>query len=312
MTIANFTEDHIVMGGSVVADAKLSVKSDANTRTAHFETTGNNNMVANDFVLTMEGVESPADVGAGRFVGRHFSGSGWAPSTAPSYVRAVEAQTIRQAGTLGETWGMEIGVHSEVPGNGERGILGLYIACSHTGWLDNGYGHKGDVGVLVTGEDGFTYGFRHVDPDNRTVFETNERGDVLFLGRSNQPYLNFFSGGINENINPGNDAKITVISKNNIYAVDTGVGGGTEIIIPHTGFYEIFGSVYSRAPNTQAQIFLNGASVGWGAVGDSGSPIGITPLFRRFEQGEKISLRCVHGQFGGDKRYSHFSIRAIG
>lgn len=87
--------------------------------------------------------------------------------TSNGAIRAVEAQASRPAGSLlGVTWGIEVGVHSQVAGSGVSNI-GVVVLSSHTGWLPSGV--RNDVGVQVAGEDGWLYGYTYFDTDNATV-----------------------------------------------------------------------------------------------------------------------------------------------
>jgi hypothetical protein len=83
------------------------------------------------------------------------------------FIRAIEAQCSRQAGAGAyATWGIEVGLHSEVAGTGTSNI-GVACLSSHTGWTPTGV--RNDIGIHVAGEDGWKYGYTYYDVDNATV-----------------------------------------------------------------------------------------------------------------------------------------------
>jgi hypothetical protein len=118
---------------------------------------------------------SGADSGALRAVANN-SGSGSAS------IRAGEFQTLREAGaSANNTWGIEIGVHSQVPGNGDSLNLGAYIASSHGGWLPSGT--RADTGIYITGEDGWNYAFKYYDTDGTTLLSSiDQYGNIFGAG----------------------------------------------------------------------------------------------------------------------------------
>ncbi len=129
--------------------------------------------VLGTFDLTVTG--TGADSGAMRAVIRSLA-------TGSNAIRAGEFQTLRgTAATANATWGIEIGVHSQVAGNGTTENLGAYIASSHSGWLSSGV--RNDSGILITGEDGWTHGVRYLDTDGTTLlFDVDQVGNVILRG----------------------------------------------------------------------------------------------------------------------------------
>jgi hypothetical protein len=98
--------------------------------------------------------------------------------TSDGSIRAVEAQTSRPAGSaLGVTWGIEVGVHSQVAGSGVSNI-GVVVLSSHAGWLPSGV--RNDIGVNVAGEDGWLYGYTYYDTDNATVLYSVDQFGRMF------------------------------------------------------------------------------------------------------------------------------------
>ncbi len=126
-----------------------------------------------DFGMTQTG--DNFDSGAGRFVAAQASGH--------SAIRAIESHVIRYApATLEGTWAHEYGVHTNQIGNSVSYNLGLYIAASHQGWI-TGPGVRCDTGVLVTGEDGWYWGYNFYDTDGTTqLFGVNLNG-IIIAGR---------------------------------------------------------------------------------------------------------------------------------
>lgn len=130
-----------------------------------------------DDVMTMQNVQSYADAGAARFVARHFGSSlGFVDSTASADIRASEHQVLRGLGTTGNTWGMEVGVHSQVAGDTMYKNLGIYLASSHAGWLSSGV--RNDTGILIGGEDGWYHSILALDTDASTLFDVDKVGQM--------------------------------------------------------------------------------------------------------------------------------------
>lgn len=98
-----------------------------------------------------------------------------------SHIRAGEFHAVRKVGDGSKfTWGIEVGVHTDIVSAGagvKDANTGIYIASSHTGWGVTGV--RADSGVWVTGEDGWTNGFRYTDTDGVTdLFTVERRGGV--------------------------------------------------------------------------------------------------------------------------------------
>lgn len=95
-------------------------------------------------------------------------------------IRASEHHVLRgTAATANGTWGLEIGVHSQVAGLGPTYNVGIYLASSHSGWLASGV--RNDTGLLITGEDGWKHFIRCYDTNGSSVlFEVNQYGQAGF------------------------------------------------------------------------------------------------------------------------------------
>ncbi len=131
-----------------------------------------------DHQMVVQNVSEYADSGAVRFVATHAGPTyGYPVSSAPADIRASEHQVLRMNGTAGNTWGMEVGVHSEVLGNTLYKNVGIYVASSHTGWLTNP-GVRNDTAVIVGGEDGWYHGFVYLDTNMNTLFDVNKLGNM--------------------------------------------------------------------------------------------------------------------------------------
>ncbi len=123
-----------------------------------------------------------ADSGCGRYVLNIMSG-------ASMLGRAIEAHAIKRAGSaVNNTWALELGVHSQVAGNGATLNNGIYLASSHSGWLPSGV--RNDTAILITGEDGWTNALAFYDTDGTTkLFRVDQYGSAFWGGLN--PMLNF-------------------------------------------------------------------------------------------------------------------------
>jgi hypothetical protein len=138
--------------------------------------------INNQTDISYSSIAASYDVGATRSVIKHL---GPADAVNTLSMRALEGQTIRLAGTMGTTWAMELGVHSEVAGvfgGGPAGnyIIGAYIACSHAGWAPTGV--RGDYGILLTGADGWYHPITCTDTDGTTVMFDVSGGANVGIG----------------------------------------------------------------------------------------------------------------------------------
>lgn len=143
--------------------------------------------VVSDHIL--DDTSPTGDSGAIRGVARQLGAGN-------SLIRAVEAQTVRSTGaSQNNTWGIEIGVHSQVAGNGATLNVGVYIASSHTGWLASGI--RNDTGVLIVGEDGWTNAIRYYDTNGSTIlFNVDQNGNLSLAGSLKVGAAPAASGGI--------------------------------------------------------------------------------------------------------------------
>lgn len=135
-------------------------------------------VVMSDFELSMVNVSVFADSGATRaFIAAR------APATAISDIRASEHQVSRFAGTpFGQTWGLEVGIHSEVDSGwtaftATRVSAGINISSNHAGWTPTGV--RNDYGVVVNGSDGWRFPFVAIDTDAATpLFYVSQNGTL--------------------------------------------------------------------------------------------------------------------------------------
>jgi hypothetical protein len=133
-------------------------------------TVATGSLVMNDNQLTV--TAAGGDSGAVRA----FVTSGTAVGSSSSF-RALEAQTSQKAGsTLNYAWGLEVGLHSEIAGNGNQ-LIGVYCAASHTGWLPTGV--RADIGMLVCGEDGWKTAFEYRDTATSPKWKVGQVGEVI-------------------------------------------------------------------------------------------------------------------------------------
>lgn len=292
-------------------NAVISAAGTGNQPTSRFEARGGSHMVANDLVLTVDGANAYADSGTLRAVARALGPSyGYSPSTAPTLIRAGEFQSLRGAGTEGGTWGIEVGVHAEVPGDGYSKNVGIYIAASHTGWLNSGV--RADTAVVVTGEDGWGHVIRALDTDGSCYFDVDGAGNAYMRGWLSAPNIPYFQGSVSGVATTGNDALLTNVDALGMNYDNNGVGGGTRIFFNNTATYEVSASVLTLEPNTQVQLFKNGVSLRWGAAGGANIEAAIPNRYVKANAGDYLTLRCGNGSFGANTDFSHISVRLVG
>jgi len=147
-------------------------------------TTGNAVMASFEFESTDV---SNADQGSGRFVAGQTSGTGNAK------FRALEAHARKQPGALSNvTWGIEVGVHSDVAGNKTNRNVGVYISSHYSGWV-NPPGVRNDSGILIEGHNGWYNGILYRDTDGSTVlFSVDQDGNISSNGFG-QPIIVIFA-----------------------------------------------------------------------------------------------------------------------
>lgn len=129
-----------------------------------------------EFGLTVTG--SVADSGALRAIVAQSDNGG------ASAIRAGEFHALRvaPAGAAG-VWILELGLHSSVVGNGTTRNVGIYLSSSEAGWLTAATGLRGDTGLLITGELGWTHAIRYYDTDGATVlFDVDQNGSLTMKG----------------------------------------------------------------------------------------------------------------------------------
>lgn len=122
-----------------------------------------------DFIFVNTGAGSP-DSGALRAIASSVVGS-------PS-IRAGEFQVLRGTGTTnGSGWALEVGVHTQVAGDGVAINDGIALYSNHAGWLSSGV--RADSAIRIFGVDGWTHFLRCYDTDDTTVlFDIDQNGIV--------------------------------------------------------------------------------------------------------------------------------------
>lgn len=264
--------------------------------------------VGNDFVTTAHGVAAYADFGAGRFVARHYSGNGYEPSTAPTFMRASEHHAIRQINTSGQTWGLEVAVHTQVDGDGTENV-GIDVRASHIGWLPTGV--RADVGLRIWGEDGFKFPIQVMHTDMATnLFSVDGAGNTAIGASLSIPELERLQGDVQGVCSANQDAKLTNIDRKNFTFDHNGLAGGTRLICEKSGRYELTATLLALEANTQAFVFKNGASMTHGSYASPHTNLHINyPCF--LAAGEFLTIRCLNGSFGNNPVFSHVSMKRI-
>lgn len=292
-------------------DAKITVKPAEQQQSIHSEVTARTHSVANDFISTMHGVTTYADSGATRAVMRHLGpAQGYEASSAPTLLRAGEFQTLRAAGTEGGAWGMEVGVHSEVAGDGWSKNLGIYIASSHAGWLPSGV--KADTAIFVAGEDGWQNVLIHLNEAGNRLYNIRGDGSVWMNGYLAMPNMPFFCAQILGTCSAGQDAKVNPISAHGMTHDNSGASGGSRIFAPVDGTYEVSFSGNAIDSNTQVLLTKNGGVIPWGGAANAGCQISSAALTLKMQAGEFITIRCNNGRFGQNENFSNVSVRKVG
>jgi hypothetical protein len=150
-----------------------------------YATVGDASTILNDFGLVVAGHTngSSADDAALRGYAQ-VNVPGYTASTSNTWLRAVEGQVSLGTGTVygaGNEKIAELGMHTQVAGNGTTAISGAQIYCSHTGWLASGT--RCDSALYLYGEDGWNYGLYYVDTDGATVLASiDQHGSATFRG----------------------------------------------------------------------------------------------------------------------------------
>lgn len=298
-------------GTAPLNDARISIRPEPDQPAISSAVRASDNSVGADFISTMSGVVSYADSGAIRAVMRHLGPAyGYPASSAPTLLRAGEFQSLRGAGTAGGVWGLEIGVHSEVPGDGTSKNIGIYLASSHTGWLNSGV--KNDTAILITGEDGWHNAIRYLNTSGNLLFNVDGGGSIWMNGYLDMPSMPFFCAQIIGICGAGQDAQVRPISVFGMTYDNNGAGGGSRIIIPRDGTYEVSFSANAIDNNTQIVVAKNNGVIPWGGASNAGNQITGAALTIKCDAGEYISLRCVNGRFGANASYSNISVRKVG
>jgi hypothetical protein len=134
------------------------------------------------------------DSGAGRFVSRQL-GAG------DTSIRALEAHVLRaKTGTLQSpntpsanyTWGIEIGMHCDVPsgGDGVTRYVGIFIESKGAGWLPlydavQNPGVEADTAILIKGSQGWKQSIVYLDSADVLKFDVNKDGRVRAYSYAN-------------------------------------------------------------------------------------------------------------------------------
>ncbi|RDJ12411.1 hypothetical protein [Rhizobium grahamii] len=292
-------------------DARVTVIPDESQPAYNGIVTAKVHSIGHDFISTLHGVASYADSGAMRAVMRHLGpANGYEPSSGSTLLRAGEFQTLRAAGTQGGMFAVELGVHSEVPGDGWSKNVGIYLASSHAGWLPSGV--RNDTAMLVTGEDGWHNVLLHLGTDGAWLYRITGDGSVWMNGYLDMPNLPFLSAQVIGICGANQDAKINPISAQGMNCDNAGAGGGSRLIIPRDGVYEVSFSVNALDNNTQVVLVKNGGVIPYGGSSNAGNQISCAPFTLKLVATETLAVRCLNGRFGGNPTFSNISIRKVG
>lgn len=274
-------------------------------------TTTDQHHVGADFITTAHGVNAYADFGAARFVARHYSGNGFEESTAPTLMRASEHHSIRQAGTSGDTWALEVGVHSLVEGDGTQNV-GIDLRSGNGGWFAEGVqAARGDIGLRIWGDSGWKFPIKCMHTDMGTnLFSVDQWGNVVIGASLSIPELERLTGDVVGNVLAGNDAKLQNIFHKNITFDHNGAGGGTRIFCQKAGTYELDCILLSTATNAQAFVYYNGTQTSAGAYAAPNTNMHIKHQCT-MAVNDFLTVRCTHGGFGNNPAFSHVSMKRI-
>ncbi len=165
---------YMPIGKVLIGD--LGVLSGASASTLIVATTKATSWVMADFSFTNTG--NGTDSGAARFL----AATGNTGSS--SAVRAAEFHVFRLAGaSAGNTWPLELGIHSDVAGNGVSQNTAIYALSTHAGWPQTPTGSRADYAIVVGGEDGWTGLLYYVDTNGSTVlFKVGQTGAITAKG----------------------------------------------------------------------------------------------------------------------------------
>jgi hypothetical protein len=213
---------------NLTAAGNLTISASAATATRlSMASTPNGAQVLGDVQQVSQNITSYADSGAFRATAWHLGASyGYPVSSASADIRAFEGHVIRGVGTTGRAWAHEIGVHSEVAGDGYTKNVGLYVASSHAGWI-TGTPVRNDSAFLIGGEDGWYNLYAYYDTDGTTLLSNvDQYGKGYFRGGVSTTNIN---GGqiAGQNIVMNGDMRIDQLNEG---AAITPTAGGTYIV----------------------------------------------------------------------------------
>jgi hypothetical protein len=153
-----------------------------NNNAIYIESQRSGASVTNDTIVTVHSVNAVGnDSGSTRAAMRNLgTANGYPASTKGAFVRAIEGQALVDSSIPNDvnrvTWAMELGLHSQLAGNGIDKNVGIYLASSHQGWLPTGV--RNDTGILITGEDGWVNFIRCLDPVGTLLFNVDQTGTM--------------------------------------------------------------------------------------------------------------------------------------
>lgn len=161
--------------------------------------------VLGDFQLTTTGAAG-TDSGALRGVAWQVTGE--------TQTRGVEAQVIREStASATYTWGIEVGVHTAVAGDGVAEMVGIYVG-SNTGWISGTV--RADSGIFITGDAGWARAVTYRDTDLST--------DLWYVTQAGAAYhKGYLATDVAMRLKDGVTAPSTVVGYASIY-VDTADG----------------------------------------------------------------------------------------
>ncbi len=163
---------------SLAVAGNTGITPDANLFVAETFTTGSQVMV--DFLYTSSSIGS--DSGAMRSIAYQTGGTG--------NNRAGEFHMVKTLpATLADTFALEVGVHSQVPGTTGSLNAGIYLESSDA-FVTAGTGTRADAGLIIEGNTGWYHAISFYDVNAAILFDIDQYG-ALNAGGAATGYTKF-------------------------------------------------------------------------------------------------------------------------
>lgn len=270
---------------------------------------GTGPMIAHGITNTQAGVTASGADSSGItvFMRNLGTASSYPASTFGALIRAIEGHAVVDSsipnGTRLGTWAMELGLHSQLAGDGTSKNLGIYLASSHTGILPSGV--RNDSGILIGGEDGWTHAIRYLDTDGTTLlFDIDQTGIVVSRGSViTSSATTALSVGLNGTTNPALQVDASTASQAAGLKIKGAVTGGNVAV-----------SAIDSGANTNLLVDAKGT----GAVGINsvtGGPItlgGATTASSTLLVGTSITDPVLIGGSAAGSSLEHRSTSGVG